>query len=82
MLLSNLLPRCLVLAVVASAVRFSSHRFFAGKVREASETYARQSWLEVLTEYMVSENELSLHVVQTLNLLAVVDYTGMVIIVV
>ncbi|CAG7990767.1 unnamed protein product [Penicillium nalgiovense] len=32
----NLIPRCLVLAVLASAVRFSSHKFYAGKVKDAT----------------------------------------------
>ncbi|KAL4890265.1 fungal-specific transcription factor domain-containing protein [Aspergillus ambiguus] len=73
---SNLLPRCLILAVLASAVKFSTHEYYSGKSREATEKYARESWMSVLTDYMASEENMNVHVVQTVNLLAVVDYTG------
>lgn len=73
---SNLLPRCLVLAVLASAVKFSTHEYYAGRAREATEKYARESWMSVLTDYMAAEENMNIHVVQTVNLLAVVDYTG------
>lgn len=74
---SNLLPRCLVLAVLASAVRFSTHDFFSGKTQEATEIYARDSWLTVLSDHLTVEENMSLSVVQTMNMLAVTDYTGM-----
>lgn len=74
-LANNSLPRCLVLAILSSAVRFSDHDYYAGKPQASSE-YARESWLSVLTEHMAVEENLNLHVVQTVNLLAVVDYTG------
>ncbi|PKY09427.1 hypothetical protein P168DRAFT_278909 [Aspergillus campestris IBT 28561] len=70
------LPRCLVLAVLASAVRFSSHNFYAGKIHEAVDTYARESWLLVLTDHLTVENNLDIAVVQTVNMLAVIDYTA------
>lgn len=73
---SNALPRCLVLAVLSSAVRFSKNDYFTGKTRDASEKFARESWLSVLTEHLTVEDNLNVHVVQTVNLLAVVDYTG------
>ena len=57
-------------------MRFSDHEYFAGKIHEASEKYARDSWLSVLTEHFTVEENLNVHVVQTFNLLAVVDYTG------
>lgn len=75
---NNLLPRCLILAVLASAVRFSNQPFYAGKIHEASEAYATESWLSVLTEHLTVEDNMNLAVVQTVNLLAVLDYTGMV----
>ena len=75
---SNLLPRCLVLAVLASAVRFSTHDFYAEKTQEATEIYARESWLTVLRDHLTVEENMSLSVVQTMNMLAVTDYTGMV----
>jgi hypothetical protein len=73
---SNALPRCLILAILSSAVRFSNHEFYAGRTREASQKYARESWLSVLADHLTMEDNLNVHVVQTVNLLAVVDYTG------
>ncbi|KAJ5349564.1 hypothetical protein N7541_007291 [Penicillium brevicompactum] len=73
---SDSLPRCLVLAVLSSAVRFSTHAFYAGQTRQASEKYARESWLSVLGDHLTMEDNLNVHVVQTVNLLAVVDYTA------
>jgi hypothetical protein len=73
---NSALPRCLVLAVLSSAVRFSKNDHFRGKTNEASEKYARESWLAVLTEHLTAEDKLNVHVVQTVNMLAIVDYTG------
>lgn len=73
---NNLLPRCLVLAVLASGVRFCSHPFYVDKVHDAMEAYARESWLSVLTEHLTVEDNMDLPVVQTILLLTVVDYTG------
>lgn len=75
---ANSLPRCLVLAVLSSSVRFSTHEYYVGKKHEASEKYSRESWLSVLAEHLTVEDSLNVHVVQTVNLLAIVDYTGMV----
>ncbi|KAJ0423054.1 hypothetical protein BJY00DRAFT_299973 [Aspergillus carlsbadensis] len=75
-LLSNNLPRCLLLAVLAAAVRFSTDEFYAGRTLEASEIYAREAWLAVLRDELTSEDNPALHVVQTANILAVVDYTA------
>ncbi|KAJ5103938.1 Zn(II)2Cys6 transcription factor [Penicillium argentinense] len=72
----NELPRCLVLAILASAVRFSSHDYYTGRTREAADAYARECWLAVLGEDLTAEGGLDLSTVQTVNLLAVVDYTG------
>ncbi|KAJ5141212.1 hypothetical protein N7526_002207 [Penicillium atrosanguineum] len=73
---SNTLPRCLILAVLSSAVRFSKNDYFTGKTQDASEKFARESWLSVLTEHLTVEDNLNVFVVQTVNLLAVVDYTA------
>ena len=74
---NGLLPKCLVFAVLATAVRFSTHEYFGGNFRDASETYARESWLGVLAEHMTVESGLSVHIVQAVNLLAVLDNAGM-----
>lgn len=73
---TNSLPQSLLLAVLASAVRFSSHEFFEGRTLEASEVYAKEAWLSVLTNDLTSEDTTSLHVVQAVNILAVVEHTG------
>jgi hypothetical protein len=62
--------------VLASAVRFSTHEFYAGRTLEASEVYAREAWLSVLTDHLTVEDNMGVQVVQTVNMLAVIDYTG------
>ncbi|KAL2678640.1 hypothetical protein Neosp_009390 [[Neocosmospora] mangrovei] len=71
-----ILPRCLIFAVLASSVRFSNHDYFQGRTHEAMESYARQAWLSVLNEHLTVENCPNLHVAQTTNLLAIVDFTA------
>ncbi|PYH40463.1 Zn(II)2Cys6 transcription factor [Aspergillus saccharolyticus JOP 1030-1] len=70
------LPRCLIQAVLASAVRFTTHEFYAGRVLETSEVYAREAWLSVLTDHLTVEDNVGVHVVRTVNMLAVIDYTA------
>jgi len=45
---------------------------------EAAEAYARESWLSVLQDHLTVENSPNLYVVQTTNILAVIDFTGMI----
>ncbi|KAJ4184476.1 hypothetical protein NW759_017028 [Fusarium solani] len=71
-----LLPRCLIFAVLASSVRLSNHHFFEGRTHEVMEGYARQAWRCVLNEHLVVENCPNLHVAQTMNLLAIADFTA------
>ena len=73
---SDRLPRHLLLAVSALAIRFLNHPYFSGKVHEASAAYSRQAWLLVLTEHLMVLNNITLSVIQTISILAVVDYTG------
>ncbi|KAH7133796.1 fungal-specific transcription factor domain-containing protein [Dactylonectria macrodidyma] len=70
------LPKCLVLAVLASAVRFSNHEYFQGRTHEAMEAYAREAWLAVLNEHLTVENCPNLYVSQTTNILAIIDFTA------
>lgn len=67
----GLIPKCLIYAMLASAVRFSTHEYFGGNHRDASETYARESWLGILVEHMTLEGGLNVHVVQAVTMLAV-----------
>lgn len=73
---SDRLPRHLLLAISALAIRFLNHPSFSGRVHEASAAYSRQAWLLVLTEHLMVLNNVTLSVVQTISILAVVDYTG------
>ncbi len=38
--------------------------------------YAKGSWMSVLTEHLTVVDNLTVEVVQTVNLLAIVDYTS------
>ncbi|KKK15186.1 hypothetical protein ARAM_002011 [Aspergillus rambellii] len=73
---TDTLPNCLLLAVLASAVRFSSHEYYGGQRLEATEVYARESWMSVLMEHLMAADNLNLEVVQAVNMLAIVDYTA------
>ncbi|KAH8691352.1 fungal-specific transcription factor domain-containing protein [Talaromyces proteolyticus] len=70
------LPRYVLLAFAATAVRYSSHPYFEGQTREAMETYARGAWNIILHQVFSSEQGLDIYVVQATNLLAIVDFTG------
>lgn len=75
-LAAGLIPKCLIFAILATAVRFSDHEYYIGRFREARETYAREAWLSVLHDHLISEDSPSLSVVQTTNTLAIIDFTG------
>jgi hypothetical protein len=72
----GLLPKCLVLAVLGSAVRFSDDEFIRGAVQDATYGYAREAWLSVLNDHMTAENCPNLQVAQASNMLAIVDFTS------
>jgi hypothetical protein len=73
------LPDYLLMAFVATAVRYSSHAYFENRQSEARETYARMAWHVILKQVFSSEQGLDLQAVQATNLLAVIDFTGMLI---
>ncbi|KAL2848892.1 hypothetical protein BJY01DRAFT_262417 [Aspergillus pseudoustus] len=70
------LPRSLLLAVLATAVRFTNNEYYSGRTLEVSELYAREAWLAILADDLVSDDTMNLHLVQALNMLAVVDHTA------
>lgn len=70
------LPKHVLLAFSATAARYSNHQFFEGRNNEAMETYARKAWNIVLHQVFSSEQGLDLYVVQSTNLLAIIDFTG------
>ncbi|KAH7176880.1 fungal-specific transcription factor domain-containing protein [Dactylonectria macrodidyma] len=73
---SGAVPKCLIFAILALAVRFSDAPYFAGRAHEASSAYSRQSWLCVIEDHLSVDDNLDLPVIQTVTLLAIVDYTA------
>lgn len=73
---SNNLPTHLLLAISSLAIRFMNHSYFSGRVHEASAAYSKQAWLLVLTEHLMVLNNITLQVIQTISILAAVDFTG------
>ncbi|RSL38053.1 hypothetical protein CEP53_015222, partial [Fusarium sp. AF-6] len=71
---SNCLPNCLLLAVLALAVRFSED--YHGQSWAVSDAFSHQSWLCVLQDNLSHDEGLNLDVVQTATILSIVDYTG------
>ena len=72
------LPSYLVFAVMSTAARFmdesSSSTTLPGK--GLAYTYARSSWAIILQNTMTSGDHVQLHLVQAVNLLAVIDFTS------
>lgn len=71
----GLIPKCLLFAILASALKFSDIEYFQGSIREATEAYAREAWLAILHEHLTVENNPTLAVAQASNILGVVDFT-------
>ncbi|KAK6214903.1 hypothetical protein QIS74_07922 [Colletotrichum tabaci] len=70
------LARCVVLAVLASSLRFSGHTYYQGATSEAIQAYAREAWLSVLNDHMAVEDTPGLEVAQATNILAIIDFTS------
>ncbi|EHK26115.1 uncharacterized protein TRIVIDRAFT_176452 [Trichoderma virens Gv29-8] len=60
----GVVPKCLLFAILASALKFSDSDYFAGCRREATEAYAREAWLALLNDHLTVENNPSLQVAQ------------------
>lgn len=70
-------PRHLVLAVMATAVRFCSHPYFTGRALETSVEYANRSWKLIVSDCFTVGKEAEVSAVQTVALLGLFDFTGM-----
>ncbi|KAJ5204619.1 uncharacterized protein N7498_005498 [Penicillium cinerascens] len=70
----NELPKHLLLALVASTVRYSSDLFFSDK-NAAVSAYAHQSWKAIVMPWNGIQSDAELSIVQTILLLAIIDYT-------
>ncbi|KAF2114275.1 fungal-specific transcription factor domain-containing protein [Lophiotrema nucula] len=68
------LPAHLQFALLASTVRYSTDPFFEDKVAAVS-AYASQSWKSIVMPWNGIQSENELTIVQTILLLAIIDYT-------
>ncbi|KAI9166312.1 fungal-specific transcription factor domain-containing protein [Paramyrothecium foliicola] len=73
---NNAHPQHLLFAVSALAIRFMNHQYYSGRLHEASAAYSKQAWILVLTDHLMVLNNITLPVIQTISILAVVDYTA------
>lgn len=71
----NELPTHLLFALVASTVRYSTDPFFGDK-NAAVSAYAHQSWKAIVMPWNGIQSDAELTIVQTILLLAIIDYTG------
>jgi hypothetical protein len=71
------LPNYLVLAVAATAVRFSNETCFSGRETEAMDCYAKTAWSEIIEQSFSDGHELEIYTVQAASLLGILDYVGM-----
>ena len=65
----------LVFALLASTARYSTDPFFQDK-NEAVSAYAHQSWKSIVMPWNGIQSDAELSIVQTILLLAIIDYTG------
>ncbi|KEF63226.1 uncharacterized protein A1O9_01203 [Exophiala aquamarina CBS 119918] len=70
------LPEHLLLAVLASAVRFSRHAYFNGRWYQAAVGYANRSWKSVVSSCITVSRTADVSIVQTIALLALFDFTA------
>ncbi|KAM6525900.1 hypothetical protein FALCPG4_011432 [Fusarium falciforme] len=71
----GLLPDHLVLAVLASAARFSSDPFFCDP-HESAVQYANRSWKAIVVSCLAHNQAAHVQTVQTITLLAIFDFTA------
>ena len=68
-------PQHLLFAFLASAVRYSDDPYYEDKMGAIS-TYAMQSWKAMVLPWNGIQSDAGISVVQTILLLAIIDYTG------
>ena len=74
-LAANEVPQHLLFAFLASAVRYSTDPYYEDKVGAIS-TYAKLSWKALVLPWNGIESDAGISTVQTILLLAIIDYTG------
>lgn len=75
-LADDLLPDYLKFAVIASALRFSEDPYFNGAYHEASASYAKESWRQIVSVWFAPETDPDIHICQAITLLSIIDYTS------
>lgn len=75
-LADGLIPVHLVFAFLATAARFSDDPALKSTDEETIDHYAKKAWSEILQRSLASDEPPAVHLVQTTNLLAVIDFTG------
>ena len=69
-------PIHVVLAILAIALRFCTHPYFAGRIHEASVGYATKAWSYIVSDCFSSGQAADVSTVQTTALLGLFDFTG------
>lgn len=75
-LVSNEVPQHLLFAFLASSVRYSTDPYYEDKVSAIS-TYAVKAWKAMVLPWDGIGTDVGISIVQTILLLAIIDYTGM-----
>jgi len=70
------IPSYLLLAIAATAVRFSHDALLQGHQREAMDSYARRAWEDIVNQSFLDDHNLTIHTVQAANMLGVIDFVG------
>jgi hypothetical protein len=65
-----------LLAVIATAAGFSDDEVFQGRQTEASDCFASFAWKEINDRMFQEEDFMTIHTVQAVNMLAVIDFSG------
>ncbi|CZR31710.1 uncharacterized protein FPRO_02134 [Fusarium proliferatum ET1] len=75
-LAQHVVPKHLVLAVMATAVRFCSHPYYSGRALEMSVEYANRSWKLIVSDCFTVGKVAEVSTVQTVALLGLFDFTA------
>ncbi|KAF5646893.1 zn 2cys6 transcription factor [Fusarium sp. NRRL 25303] len=75
-LAQNAIPKHLVLAVMATTVRFCSHPYYSGRALEMSVEYANRSWKLIVSDCFTVGKVAEVSTVQTVALLGLFDFTA------
>ncbi|KAH7024348.1 fungal-specific transcription factor domain-containing protein [Microdochium trichocladiopsis] len=72
----QIIPKHLVLSIMAMTIRFCSHPHFAARVHEVSVDYANRAWKLIVTDCFTNGRVAEVSTVQTVALLGLFDFTA------